>query len=231
LLNQTPPIKSFGHHEAGFSLIELIIVVLVISILAVLSIMSFKGEKKYLADHEALIVLDLLNEAKQRALTQHETMRVEINKTKNTITLITENTAGNASDDQIIKSLPLQHQNYVTFEKAPTNVSNSPVDSAPVPALTFAASTHPLSLSDQVATLRFNQTGTVFNAGSNSVGANATSTGATIYFWMPNYSSSGQVLGTGNVIRAITLLGSTGTTKYWKCPVPNNTGQCANWEQ
>jgi prepilin-type N-terminal cleavage/methylation domain-containing protein len=178
LLNNSIRVKSLARHEEGFSLIELIIVMLVISILAVLSMMSFKSEKKHAVDREALIVMDLLNEAKQRALTQHETMRIELNKTKNTITLITENTAGNAGDDQIIKSLPLQHQNYITFEKAPTNTSNTPVDSAPVPAVTFSASTHPLSLSDQVATLRFTQTGTVFNAGSNSVGTNATSTGA-----------------------------------------------------
>jgi prepilin-type N-terminal cleavage/methylation domain-containing protein len=227
LSNNSYQVKNFEHHEKGFSMVELIIVMLVISILAVLSIMAFKGEKKYLADREALVVMDLLNEAKQRALTQHETMRVEINKTNNTISLITENTAGNANDDQVIKTLPLQHSNYVTFDKAPTNIANTPVDSAPTPIAVFATSNHPLSLSQQVATFRFTQTGTVLNAGSNSVGANAAVTGATIHFWMPEYSESGEALDSGNVIRAITLLGSTGTTKYWKCEVA--AGQCTVW--
>ncbi len=221
--------NSNQRNETGFSLVELIIVLLIISILGVLAMMSFQGEKKHLADREALRVMDLFNEARQRALTQHETIRIEINKTRNVISMITENAAGNAADDQFIKTLPLEHQNYVTFEKAPTNIANQPVDSAPTPAITFSASLHPLSLSDQVATFRFNQTGNVLNAGTNSVGANAITSGAVVYFWMPDYSSSGQPMNTGNVIRAITILGSTGSTKYWKCQV--DSGQCLTWRQ
>ncbi len=208
-------------------MIELIIVMLVLSILMVMSIMSFKSKQLYLGEQEALLVLDILNEAKQRALTQHTTMRVEINQTRNVVRLINENAAGNANDDQVIKSLTLENSNYVTYETAPTNIANSPVDVAPVPAMTFATSVHPLSLSDQVATLRFTQTGSVLNSGSNSIGANAIMSGATLYFWMPNHSNSGQVQTTGNIILAITVLGSSGTTKYWKCPVVEN--QCTAW--
>ena len=210
-------------------MIELIIVMLVLSILSVLSIMSFKSKELYLAEREALLVMDILNEAKQRALTQHETMRVEINKTRNVVRLINENAAGNASDDQVIKSLTLEHSNYVTFDRAPTNIASSPVDLAPVPAITFSPSVHPLSLSDQVTTLRFTQTGNVLNGGSSSTGANATLTGATVYFWMPNLSDSGQAQTTGSIIRALTVLGSSGTTKYWRCQVVEN--QCTAWVQ
>ena len=221
--------KNTAFGEQGFSLVELIIVMLVISILSVLTLMAFKGDKKFLADSEAYSILDILNEAKQRAITQHETLRVEINKTRNTIRLITENAAGDATDDQIVRTLILEHPNYVAFEISPTNIASSPVDSAPVPAITFRASVHPSSLNDQVATLRFLRNGNVLDAGSNSIGNNAAMTGATIFVWMPDYSSSGAALQTGNVIRAITVLGSTGSTKYWKCEVV--ASQCTNWKQ
>lgn len=217
------------YNQQGFSLIELIIVLLVVSILSVLTLMAFKGEKKFLADSQAYLILDVLNEARQRALTQHETMRVEINKTTNTIRLISENAAGDATDDQIIKTLVLQNPNYVVTEQAPTNIEESPSDSSPVPAITFSNSVHPLSNSNQVATLRFLRTGKVVNAGSNAIGTNATTTGATIFSWMPDYSDSGTPLQTGSVIRAITIVGTTGSAKYWRCEVKD--GECTDWKQ
>ena len=106
--------KNTAFGEQGFSLVELIIVMLVISILSVLTLMAFRGDKKFLADSEAYSILDILNEAKQRAITQHETLRVEINKTRNTIRLITENAAGDATDDQVVRTLILEHPNYVS---------------------------------------------------------------------------------------------------------------------
>jgi hypothetical protein len=192
--------------------------------------MAFKGEQKFLADSQAYLILDILGEAKQRAITQHETMRVEINKTRNTVRLISENAPGNAADDKELRTLRLEHPNYVNVETAPTNIAGSPSDSAPIPAITFTASLHPTSLNDQVATLRFLRNGNVVSAGSNDIGSNAVLSGATIFVWMPNYSDSGTPLTTGSVLRAITLMGSTGTSKYWKCGV-GEAGQCAEWKQ
>ncbi|MEK7723051.1 MAG: prepilin-type N-terminal cleavage/methylation domain-containing protein [Acidobacteriota bacterium] len=221
--------RNYKSTQAGFSLIELIIVLLVVCILSVLTLMAFKGEKKFLADSEAYLILDVFNEARQRALTQHETMRVEINKTTNTIRLIAENNPGVATDDQIVRTLILEHPNYVVTDQAPTNIANSPTEGSPVPALSFTASVHPLSASQQVATLRFLRNGKVVNAGSNEIGSNAALTGATIFVWMPNYSDSGAPLATGSVIRAITVLGSTASTKYWRCEVEE--GECITWKQ
>jgi prepilin-type N-terminal cleavage/methylation domain-containing protein len=215
--------------EDGFSFIELLIVLLVVGILSVLSLMAFKGEDKYLADSQAYMILDVLNEAKQRALTQHKTMRVEINKTTNTVRLISENDPGVATDDKIVRTLVLEHPNYVVIEQAPTNIEESPADSSPVPVIPFTNSVHPLSTSNQVATLRFLRTGKVVNAGSNAIGTNAAVTGGTIFVWMPEYSSSGTPLQSGSVIRAITVLGTAGSTRYWRCEVEE--GQCTTWKQ
>jgi hypothetical protein len=175
------------------------------------------------------LILDVFTEARQRAITQHETMRVEINKTRNSIRLITENKAGDATDDREVRTLSLEHPNHVNIEVAPTNIANSPTDSSPTPAITFSSSLHPTSLNDQVMTLRFLRNGNVMNGGSNATGSNAVLTGATIFVWTPDYSDTGTALTTGNVIRAITLVSSTGSAKYWKCGVSN--GQCADWKQ
>ena len=223
------PLKSTSHlsKETGASFIELVIVLLIISILSVMTLLSFKSDKKFLADSQAYLIVDMFQEARQRALTQHETLRVEINKTRNTIRLINENIAGNAADDLEIRVLRLENPKNVVVETPPQNISNSPTDVSPIPNIIFKTSVHPSSLNDSVATLRFLKTGKVVDAGSNAIGDNAVVTGATIFVWMPNYSASDQPLNTGSVIRAISVLGSTGSSKYWKCPVTNN--QCSNW--
>lgn len=215
--------------ENGFSIIELIIVLLVISILSILAVMSFKSEKKYLADTQAFQINDILHEARQRALSQRETMRVEINKTRNTVRLISENEPGDAADDQEIRSIKLEAPAVLVVDAPPQNVSGSPSEMSPTPAIIFKASTHPLSIGDTVATLRFTTTGKVLDAGSNSIGTNSAMTGATIYIWSPEYSDAGQPLASGNVIRAITVQGTSGITGYWKCPVANSN--CKKWIQ
>ena len=48
-------------------------------------------KKLYKADEQALLLADMLQEARQRALTQRGTMRVEINLTNNTVKLYDEN--------------------------------------------------------------------------------------------------------------------------------------------
>lgn len=215
--------------EQGFSLIELVIVVLIISILSVISIISLRGEKKYLADDQAYKILDILNEARQRALTQHETMRVEFNGTKNIVQLISENAPGDAADDQVIRSLSLADAKDVVVGVTPKNVDTAPSEMSPTPVLNFKQSSHPLSLPDSVAALRFVTNGTVLDAGSNEIGKNAAMTGATIYVWSPNYLKNDTPLNTGNIIRAITVQGTSGLSRYTKCALVND--RCGNWIQ
>ena len=228
LLSRSEKIK-VSKKEQGFSLIELMIVVLIICIMSVISIISLRGEKKYLADDQAYKILDILNEARQRALTQHETMRVEFNKTQNIVQLISENAPGDAADDQVIKSLSLADAKDVVVGDTPANVDTAPSEMSPTPVLNFKQSKHPLSLTNSVATLRFVTNGTVLDAGSNSIGKNAALTGATIYVWSPNYSNNNTPLNTGNIIRALTVQGTSGLSRYTKCALVNN--RCGNWIQ
>lgn len=217
------------HNEGGFSFLELIIVMLIISIMSVFALMSFKSEKKYAADTEAYKIIDILHEARQRSLTQHETMRVEFNRTRNSVRLIEENEPGTTADDKEIKTLKLPDVQNVVVGSIPKNVSTEPSEMSPVKILTFIKSVYPLSQGDTAATLRFTHTGKVLNAGSNAVGENSAITGAIIYVWMPDYSPSNQPLATGSIIRAITVQGTSGLSRYLKCSVAN--GKCENWVQ
>lgn len=215
--------------EKGFSLIELIIVMLIISILSVMAVLSFRAEKKYSADTQAYQVMDIFNEARQRSLTQHKTMRIEINQTRNIVRLINENDPANLKDDKEIRTITLMSPAYVVVGAAPQNSYQVPTEMSPTPALTFKKSLYATSNGDMVATLRYAKNGIVYDAGSNAAADNSAMTGATIYFWIPDYSSANKPLLTGSVIRAITVQGTSGLANYWKCPITR--GGCYGWIQ
>ncbi len=217
------------NNEKGFSIIELLIVVLIIAILTVSSVIVFGSKNLFHADHQAYLLMDAFKEARQRAITQQETLRVEVSKTKREIRIINENNAGDASDDVLIKRYLLADPKDLTFDISPTNIVNTPQEPTPVPPADFKASVHPLSQNENVATLRFLQNGNVTNAGSNAIGDNSVVTGATFYFFTPVIDEDGTITNEGLVIRAITILGSSGNSGYWKCPVDNN--QCSVWKR
>jgi len=223
--------KPDSKNEQGFSLIELLIVVLVVTILSLMAYRTFAGNTLFEADHRAYVVMDMIKEARQRAITQQETLRVEINRDKNTVRLINENDPGDETDDVELKSYNLAGTTIVNYDGPPANQAAAPVEPTPVPSLQFKASVYPSSLSDQVATLRFLRNGNVVDAGSNAVGDNSVVTGATIYFWMPKPLNGGWSADEGRIIRAITILGNSGSARFWKCPVSEVDGQCSEWQQ
>lgn len=216
--------------QRGFSLVELLIVIMIIGIMGAIIGLSFRAPKLYNAENQALRLIDLIREAQQSSLTQKNTMRVEINATRRVIRLINENTATTAGDDVLVKSFPYTPlnastgDNSVFFGVTPTNMTTTPVEVVPIDPIAFANSTHPLSLGEQVATLRFRKDSAVLSAGSNAIGTGAIPTGATIYVWTRRASEINNV---AEVLRAVTVSGSSGSTKLWKCGVINN--QCTTW--
>ncbi|QQS39804.1 MAG: type II secretion system protein [Acidobacteriota bacterium] len=213
--------------QKGFSIIELLMVIAIIAVLAIFTVMSLGFEEAYAADERGMTVLDYLKEARQRSITQREVMRVEINRDQGTVSLINENTAGDADDDEVIRTATLVGADGVVFDRAPQNMDAPPAEVAPVPVLQFNLSVHPHSAPDNVATLRFHPDGTVTDAGSNEVGDNATVTGATIYFWTPLQDGSSTPTN-GDIVRAITVLGGSGNTNYLKCVRVGDT--CTTWK-
>lgn len=214
--------------NGGFSIVELLMVVAVIAILAVFTVMTISVKEVYNADDRAYVVLDFLKEARQRALTQREVMRVEINRDRGVIRLINENNRGDITDDEEIRSATFSAAERVIYDRPPNNIDAPPSEATPVPTLQFKLSVHPSSAPDNVATLRFQPNGTVEDAGSNDVGDNASVTGATIYFWTPIKNASGADTDDGDIIRAITVLGGSGNTNYLMCPVSGTN--CSAWK-
>jgi hypothetical protein len=191
-----------------------------------MAVMTVSSTTRSTAETQALQLADMYQEARQRALSQRTTFRVEINATKRVIRLIDEKIAGYPADDQVVKFTNF-HGDGVFIGSAPSNAATGPTELSPVPAITFTTSTHPLSTGDSVATLRFIRNGTVTNAGTNAAGAGAIVTGATINVWSKNPNDNSTTPTVGQVIRAVTVLGSTGLTRMWKCNLSGSS--CTAW--
>lgn len=222
------PSTPLSNSQKGFSVIELVVVLLIIGILSAFAVWTLRTPKLYNAETQALTLIDMLQEARQRSLSQRRTMRIEIDSTRKLIRLINENTPGNASDDTLIKAIPFI-DNGVYIGRTPTNMTGTITELAPVPVSSFSTSQHPLSINNQVITLRFLKNGTVTNAGSDAIGTGSVPTGATIYVWSKRDGDTNANTTTANIFRAVTVLGSSGSAKLWKCATTSS--QCSTWTQ
>lgn len=197
----------------GFSMVELLIVLAIIFILSTVSLFYLSGHQKlYRPDEESLTIIDLLQEGRQRSLTQRETMRVEIDLTDNLIRLIDENQPNDAGDDRIIKISVLLPQTDVKLNSRPPDISTDPPESLSVPIAQFKPSIYPPSSSHNVCTFRFLRNGTVVNEGTDAIGSNATISGLTLFVWSPKTNNSNA----SEIARAITVIGATGGVRYWE---------------
>lgn len=197
----------------GFSMVELLIVLAVITILSGISLFYLSAhERLYRPDDQALKIIDVLQEARQRSLTQRETMRVEIDLTDNMLRLIDENQPGTADDDRVLKSTVLLPQEVVKLEQRPPDISTNPAEIMPVPQAQFRQSIYPPSVTHNVCTFRFLRNGTVVNEGTDPVGSNAATTGSTLFIWSPKKDDPDE----SEIARAITVVGASGSVRYWE---------------
>jgi len=200
--------------ESGFSLIELLVVLSIVTIMGGAALFyAYAHKKLYKPDDQALQIVDILQEARQRSLTQRRPMRVEINLTTNTVTLYDENTnTGSASDDFRIKSLKLFDPSDVRVDSRPAEIAVNPPETMPVASAVFKSSVYPSSISQNVCTIRFLANGTAVDAGTNATGAGAAVTGVTLHNWSPNKATPTQ----SDIARSITVLGATGVIRMWE---------------
>lgn len=217
--NTTNPLKIKRKNlsrEDGFSLIELLTVVAIITIMSTVSLIYFSSTKQlYKADEQGLQIVDLIQDARQRALTQRTTMRVELDLDSKQGRLIDECGSKDASKNcvaRLIRAIPLYDSTEVRIDTKPNNVSGTPPETVPVPAAIFKTSSYSFSNGHKVSTLRFTLTGTVVDAGTNGLGANANPVSATLYVWKPKTGSTTD----SDVSRAITVVGSSGSVRMWE---------------
>jgi prepilin-type N-terminal cleavage/methylation domain-containing protein len=203
-------------NEEGFSLVELIVVMVIIAIMTGVTIFALRGNKEsYKTDDQALQILDMLQEARFRALSQREIMRVEINLATYQVRLIDENDPLTADDDTVVRILPITVESDIKISSRPTSVTANPPALLTCPDVVFAPSLHPTSQAQPVATFRFNLLGQVLNAGVNDTGQNAAMTSSTLFLWPPNPTNPTSPTNPG-LVRAITVLGTTGAMQLWK---------------
>ena len=200
--------------EAGFSLVELLIVMAISVIMTSVSLYYIYAQQRlYKPDEQSSYIIDLLQEARQKALTQKVVMRVEFDLTDNVARLINEGDDGStATDDKVVRSINLRPIQEVKIEVRPSNVSTSPTELSPVPVITYVlSSVHPLSAGHKVATLRFKKDGTVSDAGTTATGGGSTVDGATLFVWQPDKTNANNA----TITRAITIIGTTGAIRLW----------------
>lgn len=187
-------------------MVELLVVVTLAVTMTSVSLYYLYGHQKlYKPDEQAAVMIDMLQEARQRALTQKTTMRVELDLTDNIARLIDEKDTSATTDDKVIRSITLKAVQEVIIEKRPDNVSVSPTEPSPVDAITYASnSNYTHSLTHKVATLRFKKDSTVTNAAG-------TITGATVFVWQPEKSNANN----STITRAITVIGASGAIRLW----------------
>lgn len=197
----------------GFSMVELLIVLAVITILSGVSLFYLSGHQKlFRPDEQALKIIDIMQEARQRSLTQRETMRVEIDLTANLVRLIDENQPNTAEDDKLIRSVVVLPQSDVKINSRPPDIATNPEEALPVPIAQFRPSIYPMSVTHNVCTFRFLRNGSVVDQGTDAIGSNASTAGATLFLWSPKANSENE----SEVARAITVIGATGSVRFWE---------------
>jgi prepilin-type N-terminal cleavage/methylation domain-containing protein len=222
---------------AGFSIIELLVVVAVLGVLSGIAYMGFSSPQKYAADDQALKMLDILQEARQKALTQRRVMRVEFNNTKKTMRLINEydikatnSTTGkslvtDSDDDKEVRSIPFDTKNLVIGNK-PGNVTTVlPTQTSAIPEMSFQTTTYPLSNGNSVFTLCFVKDGRVLSPGTNGLCEPDKDDlgGATVYV-----SEKPDSAGKSKIIRAVTVNSISGSGDVVKCQL-NSSNVCTKW--
>ncbi len=201
-------------------MIELLVVIVVLCILASIAVISLASTRKYAPDDQARLLTDAFDEARQKALNQRQTFRVEINKTRNRINVIDENKPEDVTDDVIVKSQAISSQ--VLVGVTPSNVTSGPTTTSPIPVRPYVSSNYPLSNGDTKITLRFKKNGQVTDTGNDNIGTGSLTTGATIYVHSITPSVNNP-----DIIRAVALLGTSGDNSVYKCTI--TAGVCGNW--
>jgi prepilin-type N-terminal cleavage/methylation domain-containing protein len=213
-------------NQSGFSLMELIMVVVIVMILSTFTLITLRSTQLLVIDNQGKQIIDVLDEARQKAMNQRQTMRVEINRTRNQIRLIDENDPALANDDIEVKRFGLSAD--INVGTTPNNITSNPATTSPIPVANYQTSNYQLSPGEEKITLRFRRNGQV----SNSETDLSLVSGVTIFLATNKLTNTANNNGNPSskplMVRAVTVLGGSGDTSLMKCVI-NASGDCTTW--
>lgn len=190
--------------DRGFSIAELMIVITIIGVMSAVSLFYLTSHRRLLKPNEqALQVLDIMQEARQRALTQRETIRIEVDLDDNIVRLVDENTTSTKVDAQI-RQMSLLPSSEVRVDINPPDNTTKPNAAMELPEAKYKKITTSTNINHKAFILRFKTDGTVIDTDGKP-------DGATFYLWSPKPNQSNQ----SEVSLAITIEPS-GLIRYWQ---------------
>ena len=184
------------HREAeGYSVLELLVVVTVIITLTAVAVFSLVPQRRaYGTEDAAGQVTNFLRDAYQRAISQRQTMKVQIDRSSMLMKIIDENTLP-VGDEVEVRRAQLSSEISVS---QPT-IGGSPLN-APAAPYNYPVAVY----SSNLWVARFRSDGSVVDAAGNTLSA-------TVFFSFVNMKTSDT-----NLIRAVTLFGPSGSIRFWR---------------
>jgi type II secretory pathway pseudopilin PulG len=204
------PIPASKNSQSGFSMVELMVVTIVMIIMTGVVVFSFRSNRRsYAADDEAQKILSFFREAYQRALAQRQAQRITIDPTNKIIKLADMGLLPGGDETIINRGVLNGGVTLVqpVISGTPLTVPPSPYN---YPAVDFSAGT--------ALDIYFLADGSITNA----TGFNNSSFAPTSFtiFFAPSQqvatNGSQTSANAGNLIRAVTIFGPTGSTKLWR---------------
>jgi prepilin-type N-terminal cleavage/methylation domain-containing protein len=187
--------------QRGFSIVELLVVVSMIVILTTITVFSLSANKAaYGPDDEATQVVSYFREAYQRALSQRQTHRVQIDRNSFVVRLLDEGLLPGGDEVEVIRGTLNKD---VTMEHP--SLSGTQLPTPPAPYNYGSA-----NFVNGVWSVRFRADGSVVDADGDPVSA-------TLFFAPRNLDANG-----ANLIRAVTVFGPSGSVRAWRYDSGNN---------
>ena len=180
---------------AGFSTIELLIVAsLIIALTAISVFMLSPHRRAYRSEDAAAQTANFLRDAYQRALSQRQIFRVQIDRANRLIQIIDENKLPQGDEREVRRDVLIDEVNLdpPVFDGATLGPPAAPYNS---PAAAY---------NSNLWTARFRSDGSVVDTNGNLMSA-------TLFFSPTNSQNIDKRL-----VRAVTLFGPSGSVRVWK---------------
>ncbi len=185
-----------AHREAdGYSLIELLIAVVVMITMTAAAVFTLVPQRRaYGTEDAAGQVVNFLRDAYQRAISQRQTMKVQIDRTNMLIKIIDENTLP-VGDEVEVRRAKLNNEISVNQPTVSSSLLNPPAAPYNYPVAVYTSN---------LWEARFRSDGSVVDTAGNTLSA-------TVFFSLVNMKTSDT-----NLIRAVTVFGPSGSIRFWR---------------